>query len=127
ADDTEEAPSSPAVTPVNELQSEIIVAAEREGPRQVELTRGRAMLFSARSPGKTTANEDAALLVELHFGAIVIAVADGCGGMPGGGDAAAAAVHAVHESVRQAIDGEQLTGAIIAGFDAANRAILDLR
>lgn len=115
------------MTTVTELHTELIFSAAREGPRQVALSGGAAALFSARSPAKETPNEDAALVVELPFGAIVAAVADGCGGMPGGGDAAAAAVRAIHESVRLAEGAEQLTGAIIAGFDAANRAIMDLR
>jgi serine/threonine protein phosphatase PrpC len=112
---------------VTDLKSELVISAARDGPRQILLSRGRAVIFSARSPTRETANEDAALLVELPFGAIVVAVADGCGGMPAGNDAAAAAVRAIRDSVRLAEDGEQLTGAIIAGFDAANRAIMDLR
>lgn len=115
------------MTLVTELHSELVFNADRDGPRRIPLSRGRGLVFSARSPAKQTPNEDAALLVELPFGAIVVAVADGCGGMPSGSDAAAAAVRAMHDSVRLAESGEQLTGAIIAGFDAANRAIMDLR
>ena len=115
------------MTTVSELHSELVISAARDGPRAAPLSCATAVLFSARSPARETPNEDAALLVELPFGGIVVAVADGCGGMPGGSEAAAAAVRAIHDSARLAESGEQLTGAIIAGFDAANRAIMDLR
>lgn len=115
------------VSLVSELHTETVVGATREGPRQLHLAGGRAVIFSARSPARETPNEDAALLIELPFGAIIVAVADGCGGLPAGNEAAAAAIAAIRDSVALAQDAEALTGAIVAGFDAANRAIMDLR
>jgi serine/threonine protein phosphatase PrpC len=87
----------------------------------------RAIVFTARSPVRQTANQDGALVAKLPFGALIIAVADGCGGLPGGDEAAAAAIGAMRDAVLEADSPEALTGAIIAGFDRANHAILDLR
>ncbi|MFG0285885.1 MAG: PP2C family protein-serine/threonine phosphatase [Phycisphaerales bacterium JB039] len=118
-------PGAAAITA--ETHSQTMLGPQRDGPRAVGLQRGCAIMYSARSPAKDTLNEDAALVLELPFGAIIVAVADGCGGLPAGHEAADAAINAVRESVQLATDPEHITGAIIAGFDAANRAIMDLR
>jgi len=48
---------------------------------QVECPVGsQAVVYSARSPDKVTANEDCAAVIDAGDGAVVLAVADGLGG-----------------------------------------------
>lgn len=54
------------------------------GPERIELAGGNVLWSTARSPDKATPNEDALLILELGPHAALLAVADGCGGMPQG-------------------------------------------
>jgi serine/threonine protein phosphatase PrpC len=98
-------------------------------PDRFELAGGMAALLSARRPEKTTANEDAAAVIAAGGNAAVLVVADGCGGMASGEQAARIAVECLTESVSDAIgsDNKPLRTAILDGIEAANRRILELR
>lgn len=89
--------------------------------------RGGVAVYSHPSPAKATGNEDAALVLPVREGVLLLAVADGCGGMPAGDQAAAAAIDALAREVGSGEAEQDLTGAVLAGFDAANRAVLELR
>ncbi|RMH00908.1 MAG: hypothetical protein D6702_12785 [Planctomycetota bacterium] len=67
------------------------------GPAVLPVAGGEAVVLSRRCPGKETPNEDAALVLDLGGGAGLLAVADGCGGLPAGEKAAAAALAALRE------------------------------
>ena len=87
---------------------------------------GEAALLSRRSPYKDTDNEDAAIIVPIGNRGLLLAVADGCGGMPAGDEAARKALTALRSEVlNQSVT--DFTGAVMAGFDAANQAVLDMR
>ncbi|USN98789.1 MAG: protein phosphatase 2C domain-containing protein [Phycisphaeraceae bacterium] len=86
---------------------------------------GAAAIYSRRAPGKETVNEDAALLLPLADNAALLAIADGCGGMPAGDQAALRTLEALATTVRESGDDPQ--AGVLAGFDAANRAVLDMR
>lgn len=89
---------------------------------------GEAAVLSRRAPHKDTRNEDAALVAPIAGGgALLLAVADGCGGMPAGDEAARRALGALLETSRAAPEGADLAGTVLAGFDAANQAVLDMR
>jgi len=87
---------------------------------------GEVAVLSRRSPDKDGRNEDAALALGLDEDRLLLAVADGCGGMPAGDEAARRALEALLATLRER-EGEDLAGAVLAGFDAANRAVLDMR
>ena len=103
-----------------------------EGPDRVEAHieragKGQAVIFSARSPDKDTGNEDAAAIFEVGAEQVVIAVADGLGGLPGGDKASALALRALRDTLATAK--EQATPvreAILAGFDRANQKVTAL-
>lgn len=82
-------------------------------------------VFSARSPGKETANEDSAAFFPWDDSTAVLVVADGLGGAALGEVASRRAVEALGEALRLA-DREtfQLRTAILDGIEAANRAVL---
>jgi serine/threonine protein phosphatase PrpC len=86
-------------------------------------------VFSARRPEKTTPNQDAAAVIAAGDGAAVLVVADGCGGMAAGEQAARIAIDCLveHISPVAAPEGPPLRTAILDGVEAANRQILDLK
>jgi serine/threonine protein phosphatase PrpC len=89
-----------------------------------ELGGGEAVVLSLSKPGRDGPNEDAAAVISLGEDAGVAAVSDGAGGHPSGAKAAALAVRAVCDSVAALGDDIQnLRGAIINGFEQADRAI----
>jgi PPM family protein phosphatase len=86
---------------------------------------GAAAVWTAPRPGRATASEDALLVLPLGQDSAVLAVADGMGGMPGGGAAAARAIAALAEAVEQAFAaGQSLQAAILDGFGKANASVL---
>ncbi len=102
-----------------------VVAAAR-GPivTRVALPRGGAAGYSAPSPHRET-SQDALLVLDLGDQRAVLAVADGLGGLPGGGEAAHMAMTCLAEAVMTGTGkGQPLRGAILDGFEAANEAIL---
>lgn len=95
--------------------------------RQVKLAAGNVALYSAACPGAGSVNEDSAGLIASTDDAGVLVVADGVGGERAGKAASNAAVRAVADAVQQATgDGLTLRSAILDGFEAANRAVLEL-
>jgi serine/threonine protein phosphatase PrpC len=86
-----------------------------------------AVVLSLSKPGRDGPNEDAAAVISLGNEVGVAVVSDGAGGHPGGAKAAALAVQAVCDSVA-ALGGDRahLRGAIINGFESADRAISEL-
>lgn len=88
---------------------------------------GTAVAFSASPAYPDSTNQDAAAVIDVDGERMVVVVADGAGGLPSGHKASALAVNALADSVRAAAaEGAPLRGAILDGFDLANRAILEL-
>lgn len=89
-----------------------------------ELGDCEAAVISLRKPERDGPNEDAAGLISIGEEAGVAVVSDGAGGHPGGAEAAKLAVQAVCKSVAElGADVANLRGAIINGFESADRAI----
>jgi serine/threonine protein phosphatase PrpC len=96
-------------------------------PETHRLARGCAAVFSVRSPGKETPNEDAAALVPIDAGSAVLAVADGLGGERAGEEAAALAVKCLADALVPEVRSQSLLrDAILNGFERANRAVRGL-
>jgi PPM family protein phosphatase len=98
-------------------------------PDVFELAGGTAAVFTARRPEKTTANEDAAAVISAGDDAAVLVVADGCGGMAGGEQAARIAMECLTASIAAATgtEGAGLRTAILDGVEAANQQIRDMK
>jgi serine/threonine protein phosphatase PrpC len=102
--------------------------AEMLEPQTFEIAGGTAAVFSMRRPEKTTPNEDAAAVIPVSSDAAVLIVADGCGGMSNGEDAARIAIECLSTRIAAAVgDGQGLRTAVLDGIEAANREILDLK
>jgi serine/threonine protein phosphatase PrpC len=81
---------------------------------------------SLPSPARPESDEDALRVLPVGGDGALLAVADGCGGMPAGDRASAAVVTAFSSAIRETV-GSDLTSAVLAGFDRANSAVTDLR
>ena len=93
-------------------------------PMLIDIAGGQAGIFSSRSPGKETPNEDAAVVIPLGDRTAVLAVADGCGGHAAGEQAARLAIELLHQRVTAAADPESgLREAILDAFEQANKEI----
>jgi len=91
------------------------------------LASGVAAVYTARCPGKETANEDAAVLISCNAQCGVLALADGFGGQPAGDQASRLALEAIADAVNQAVYSEsEPRDGILNGFEQANRAVCEL-
>lgn len=92
--------------------------------RLLRAAAGAAAVWAAPRPGKAR-SEDALLVLPLGPDSAVLAIADGMGGLPGGGMAAARAISALAGAVEHGhAAGGPLQGAILDGIGAANASVL---
>lgn len=88
---------------------------------------GVAALYSKRSPGKETPNEDSVAVIPTGKDSCVLAVADGLGGAPAGRQASTLAIQCLARAVGDAARGEgAIRGGILNGFESANEEVLAL-
>lgn len=83
---------------------------------------GEVALFSTPSPDKITANEDAIALIPVDNESVVLAVADGAGGAPGGDYAAKIAIESLISEITTG-NGKLLRTSILDGIETANKII----
>jgi PPM family protein phosphatase len=87
-----------------------------------------ACAYSRKNPFKETCNEDAIVVIPVDDESTVFAIADGCGGMRGGEQAASLCLQMLCEAIEQHRDGpDRLRFAIIEGIERANNAIQELK
>lgn len=105
---------------------ELFFGMEDGGPLEQRLRHGQLCLVSVRGPGKSD-NEDSALVLE-HDQGLLLAVADGMGGLKAGGRASRVALETLAEHVLGALEqGISLRHGVLDGIAAANRAVLELK
>jgi serine/threonine protein phosphatase PrpC len=92
-----------------------------------ELASGIVCVRSVRGPDKAGPNEDAAALIPVGDDAIVLAVADGVGGSPGGCEASATVVETLEEKLSARDTEAPLRSAILDAFEAANQDLITSR
>jgi serine/threonine protein phosphatase PrpC len=86
---------------------------------------GAAGVFTTRRPGSEDANEDGAALIPFDRARGVLALADGVGGGPAGGQAAEVALRALQTALAEAVrEGDELRTGILNGFERANRELV---
>jgi serine/threonine protein phosphatase PrpC len=93
----------------------------------IDLPHGTVCIRTQRCPGKLTPNEDAAAVLPVDEHSLVIAVADGVGGAPGGREAAIQAIQSLESLGTLAGQAEPpLRSAIIDAIERANAELLTL-
>jgi len=87
---------------------------------------GSVAVITARSPAKDTRNEDSVAVIRLDETGVVLALADGVGGLPSGAQASDTALAELARALsRAAADGGGgVREAILDGFENANRAVM---
>ncbi|WP_405223197.1 PP2C family protein-serine/threonine phosphatase [Lentisalinibacter sediminis] len=111
-------PEEPLVLPVEEDSGEVLTAAAAGG---------EAAAYCRRSPDKETGNEDTLAVIPLAEDTVVLAVADGAGGLPAGQRASRTAIRTVMESLKAVSDPSvMLRTAILNAMEEANAAVMAL-
>ena len=88
---------------------------------------GSAAVCTCRCPGKETPNEDAAALIPYTDGAMVLAVADGLGGVRAGEVASRTALVSLAKTLAgSAKESTLLRTALINGIERANESVIEL-
>lgn len=103
----------------------LYVRTSLDTPRLLALSGGTVAVFTRHAPNKETANEDAIAVIPVACDTVVLAVADGLGGLPGGELAAALAMQSLADSIDGA-EPQKLREAILDGIEHANQEILNL-
>jgi len=94
---------------------------------EASLGGGTVVAYSDRSPDRETENEDTVAAIPYGPEAVVLVVADGVGGLPGGKRASETAVKILADSLHVArAETLLLRTAILDGIEAANRSVLDI-
>ena len=94
---------------------------------EAQLGGGSIVAYTARSPDKETENEDTVAAIPYGYDAVVLAVADGVGGLPAGRRASQTAVTKLAEALHVALTETMLLRtAILDGIEAANQAVLEI-
>lgn len=106
----------------------LLCEAEQAAPRIHPVGAGEVALVTLPSPRKPTPNEDAVAVLPAADGSwLVLAVADGVGGRPGGADAARIALSCLRDRLGSpGLGREDLRGAILDAVEEANRKLCDL-
>jgi PPM family protein phosphatase len=92
------------------------------------LPNGDVCVRTLRSPDKHGANEDSAAIIQLGNDSLVLAVADGVGGLAAARDASNLAVETLARVLRKLPDHPpELRPVILDAIEAANKKLLDLQ
>jgi serine/threonine protein phosphatase PrpC len=104
----------------------LFLGARTEGA-DLDMAQGRVSVRSFRSPTKDTDNEDSAAVIPFGSDGLVLAVADGVGGSPGGKQASNLAVQTLADVLTsRSPEPDNLRAAIVDAVEEANRQILEL-
>ena len=99
-----------------------------DGPERLGVAAGggEAELFCTISPEKLSDNQDSLMVLELDADTVVLAVADGAGGIQGGRRASRLALETVRESLTGADRGAlQLRTLVLNAMERANAAVVE--
>ncbi len=111
---------TPAVKPV------LLVETATDAALSLALPMGEVVLFTRPKPSRVDANQDGLLVLPIDD-RLVLAVADGAGGMPQPAEAVRLALGALEESVRESTErGLELRHGILNGFELANERVRGL-
>ena len=108
------------------MSIDIIMLDGATGPADVgvDIGGGSLVAHTRRAPDKENENEDSVAAIPYGPDAVVLVVADGAGGLPGGRRASQTAVRSLQDSLDVAVSETMLLRtAILNGIEAANDAV----
>lgn len=113
------------MTTTNSMDSVLAFFGEQEFLQGITAINGFEVCgFSARGPHKDTDNEDSGLVMAYGDDGLVLAVADGAGGLPAGRKASNTLLQSFAETLPQALSDETpMRVAIISAIEEGNRRI----
>lgn len=113
--------------PDESVTSELWLEANSDEPEHFEFAGCEIAVYSRRCPGKESPNEDGALLAVIDPGRSVLAVADGCGGMNAGAQAARISLESLRQALAHGYEAAaSLRTPILDGIERANAEVLEL-
>jgi PPM family protein phosphatase len=95
-----------------------------EESSDLEFSHGTISVRSVRGPDKDGPNEDAAAVIPVGEDSLVLAVADGVGGSPGGDDASTTAVETLQRLLGKVSEGDTLRDVILNAVETANEKLI---
>lgn len=105
--------------------SQILIEELAFGPIEFECPGFEVLACTHASPYHPERNEDAAGIWTLADGTVVLAVADGMGGMQQGAEAAATAIRCLDRHIGSAGSAPAMRSVMLDAFEAANSEILE--
>ena len=105
----------------------IVCDGNMQAARIESLATGTVAIYSQRSHEKEPPNEDSAVVIPIGQRGVVLAVADGVGGMPEGQKASRVALETLVESLSKARESTRLRVSILDAIEKANRRILAMK
>ncbi len=99
----------------------LFLDAHMDEPRVLQTDDGEIAVVSRRSPDREPPHNEDAAIVLVRSDGLVLAVADGLGGVPGGKMAAKTAIETLRQTIEASTD--NLREAIMNGVEQANDAV----
>jgi serine/threonine protein phosphatase PrpC len=104
--------------------SQTLIAATAFAPQALECPGFEVVACTHASPYHPERNEDAAGAWTLDDGTVVLAVADGMGGMPQGAEAAATAIRSLDRHIKGAGPSAVMRSVLLDAIEATNAEVL---
>ena len=102
-----------------------LTQTDLENPLELEFATGQAVVYTHRSPDKTSGNEDCAAIIPYDRNSGILVIADGLGGQPGGDTASKTAIECLTIAIDEAAKQQySLRDAILDGIEHANEKII---
>lgn len=103
----------------------VLAATDLQLPEHRHFLSGEVVIYTHRSPNKTSTNEDCVALIPYDDHSGVLLIADGVGGHPHGHTASQLAVQSLRRQIHKAVSQDQpLRDAILDGIEIANQTLL---
>jgi serine/threonine protein phosphatase PrpC len=113
--------AEPLASPLVISETDMVAAAT------YQMAGGEVVVFTTRSPGKPTSNEDSVALLPIDEHSAILVVADGVGGNAAGEQASRLAVTTLRRALLEGIqEGLQVRTMLMNGIERANEAVLQL-
>lgn len=106
------------------LTSRLVASEDMDAPEPLPFVSGTAVVFSGRSPEKTTCNEDCAAIIACDESRGVLVVADGLGGHVHGERASQLALEHLRDKIAGTEEEQDLRFAVLNAIEATNQELL---